>query len=104
VATSYNQIAGQSVERLAALSDGIFGVAMALLLRESHVLAKELIHGEGDLRDALAALAPQFFVYLMSFPTPGISTRTGASRPSLWSNFTTRLRPRYERGQHGEEA
>jgi len=26
--TSYNQVAGQSVERLAALSDGIFGVAM----------------------------------------------------------------------------
>lgn len=29
--TSYNAIAGQSVERLAALSDGIFGVAMTLL-------------------------------------------------------------------------
>ena len=29
--TSYNRIAGQSVERLAALSDGIFGVAMTLL-------------------------------------------------------------------------
>jgi hypothetical protein len=29
--TCYNRIAGQSVERLAALSDGIFGVAMTLL-------------------------------------------------------------------------
>jgi uncharacterized membrane protein len=27
---SYNQIAGQSVRRLEALSDGIFGVAMRL--------------------------------------------------------------------------
>jgi uncharacterized membrane protein len=30
--SSYNEIAGQSVERLAALSDGIFGAAMTLLL------------------------------------------------------------------------
>ena len=28
---SYNRIAGQSVERLAALSDGVFAVAMTLL-------------------------------------------------------------------------
>jgi uncharacterized membrane protein len=70
--TSYNQVAGQSVERLAALSDGIFGVAMTLLLLELHVPAKELIHNEGDLRHALAALAPQLLVYLMSFLTLGI--------------------------------
>src|SRR5580693_4355202 len=70
--TSYNQIAGQSVERLAALSDGIFGVAMTLLLLELHVPAKELIHSEGDLRHALTALAPQLLVYLMSFLTLGI--------------------------------
>lgn len=69
---SYNQIAGQSVERLAALSDGIFGVAMTLLLLELHVPAKELIHSEGDLRHALAALAPRLLVYLMSFLTLGI--------------------------------
>jgi uncharacterized membrane protein len=70
--TSYNQIAGRSVERLAALSDGIFGVAMTLLLLELHVPAKELIHSEGDLRHALVALAPQLLVYLMSFLTLGI--------------------------------
>src|ERR1700690_3001356 len=72
MATSYNQIAGQSVERLAALSDGIFGVAMTLLLLELHVPAKELIHSEGDLRGALVHLAPQLLVYLMSFLTLGI--------------------------------
>jgi uncharacterized membrane protein len=70
--TSYNQVAGQSVERLAALSDGIFGVAMTLLLLELHVPAKDLIRSEGDLRHALAALAPQLLVYLMSFLTLGI--------------------------------
>ena len=30
--TSYNQIAGQSAERLAALSDGVFAMAMTLLV------------------------------------------------------------------------
>lgn len=70
--TSYNAIAGQSVERLAALSDGIFGVAMTLLLLELHVPAKELIRSEGDLRHALALLAPQLLVYVMSFLTLGI--------------------------------
>ncbi|HKV26394.1 MAG TPA: TMEM175 family protein [Candidatus Acidoferrum sp.] len=69
---SYNAIAGQSVERLAALSDGIFGVAMTLLLLELHVPARELIHNEGDLRRAIFALSPQLLVYLMSFLTLGI--------------------------------
>jgi uncharacterized membrane protein len=70
--STYNQIAGQSVERLAALSDGIFGVAMTLLLLELHVPARELIHSEADLRHGLALLAPQLLVYLMSFLTLGI--------------------------------
>jgi len=72
MSTSYNGIAGQSVERLAALSDGIFGVAMTLLLLDLHVPAKELIRSEGDLRHALVLLAPQLLVYLMSFLTLGI--------------------------------
>src|SRR5580704_6153095 len=72
VNTSYNRVAGHSVERLAALSDGIFGVAMTLLLIELHVPARELIQSEHDLLKAFAALAPQLVVYLMSFMTLGI--------------------------------
>lgn len=72
VQTVYNRIAGESVERLAALRDGIFGVAMTLLLLDLRVPAREVIHGEGDLRTALIGLCPQLFVYLMSFMTLGI--------------------------------
>jgi len=70
--TSYDRIAGQSVERLAALSDGIFGVAMTLLLLDLHVPGRDSIHGEADLRHALLVMFPQLLVYLMSFITLGI--------------------------------
>lgn len=70
--TSYNRIAGQSVERLAALSDGIFAVAMTLLVLELHVPAREVIHSERELWHALVHLAPQILVYMMSFLTLGI--------------------------------
>src|ERR1700684_86395 len=68
----YNRVAGQSVERLAALSDGIFGVAMTLLLLDLRSPAKELIHNESDLIKELIILSPNLLVYLMSFITLGI--------------------------------
>jgi uncharacterized membrane protein len=70
--TSYNAIAGQNVERLAALSDGIFAVAMTLLVLDLRLPATEVVHGEQDLWHALAALAPQIVMYMLSFMTLGI--------------------------------
>jgi len=72
VNSSYNRIAGQSVERLAALSDGIFAVAMTLLVLDLHVPVREAVHDSRGLAAALLALAPQFVAYLMSFITLGI--------------------------------
>ncbi len=69
---SYNLIAGTSVERLAALSDGIFGVAMTLLLLDLHVPAREAITSNMKLWQALGAMLPDLLVYLMSFLTLGI--------------------------------
>jgi len=69
---SYNEVAGRSVERLAALSDGIFGVAMTLLLLELHVPAREAVQNEHDLARFLLHIAPQLLVYLLSFMTLGI--------------------------------
>jgi uncharacterized membrane protein len=70
--TSYNQITGQSLERLAALSDGIFAVAMTLLVLDLHVPASEVIHSQGELWHTLSGAAPQLISYIMSFLTLGI--------------------------------
>jgi uncharacterized membrane protein len=69
---NYNNIAGQSVERIAALSDGIFAVAMTLLVLDLHAPAAELIHDNRGLITALITLAPKLGVYIMSFLTLGI--------------------------------
>ncbi len=68
----YNQIAGQSVERLAAISDGIFAVAMTLLVLDLRNPSHELIHSERDFLHALWTMFPQFITYLMSFLTLAI--------------------------------
>ena len=69
---SYNRIAGQNVERLAALSDGIFAVSMTLLVMDLHVPLRTMVHSEGDLTKALIHLSPQIAMYMMSFLTLGI--------------------------------
>lgn len=70
--TFYNRIAGQSLERLAALSDGVFAIAMTLLVLELHVPDTGNIHTEADLWNAIVTLSPHFLTYFMSFLTLGI--------------------------------
>ena len=83
----YHHVAGHSLERLAALSDGIFAVAMTLLVLDIRVPASQALHvaaqvqalwqegaltRELELGHALAALAPSLLAYLMSFLTLGM--------------------------------
>jgi uncharacterized membrane protein len=68
----YNVIAGQSVERLCALSDGLFAVAMTLLVLDLKVPVGHTIETDQALLAALRDLAPRLIVYLMSFLTLGI--------------------------------
>ena len=72
MSTSYNRIAGHSVERLAALSDGVFAVAMTLLVLDLRAPALATVHSEPDVWRALAALGPRLLMYVMSFLTLGI--------------------------------
>jgi uncharacterized membrane protein len=68
----YNRIAGQSLERIAALSDGVFAVAMTLIVLDIHVPPTGDIHTEAALWQAIAELGPHIVTYLMSFMTLGI--------------------------------
>jgi uncharacterized membrane protein len=72
MSSMYNRFAGQSLDRLAALSDGIFAVAMTLLVLNLHVPPSQPIRTEGDLWAALVTLGPNLLPYLMSFLTLGI--------------------------------
>jgi uncharacterized membrane protein len=103
VPTRYHQFAGSSLERLAALSDGVFAVAMTLLVldlkapaapkRAQHPIwsggASEHVLAHGLLHD----VAPRLLPYAMSFLTLGIfwvgqqtqlSTFTRSTRALTW--------------------
>jgi uncharacterized membrane protein len=70
--TLYNRIQSRNTDRLAALSDGIFAVAMTLLVLDLHVPSATQVHSERALLAALGSLGPQWIAYGMSFLTLGI--------------------------------
>jgi uncharacterized membrane protein len=78
VPVTYRQIAGVSLERLAALSDGIFAVAMTLLVLGLSVQSASALHLSGALTNlqvwdnVLRPLWPHLLVYLLSFLTLGV--------------------------------
>lgn len=70
--TLYNKIANQSLERLAALSDGVFAFALTLLVLDLRLPEAGTIHSEHELWHTLILLSPSIVMYLMSFLTLGI--------------------------------
>lgn len=97
MALSYNRIAGKDVDRLAALSDGLFAVAMTLIVLEIRPPEPLHVHSERDLIVALAGLGPRAGMYLMSFLTLGIfwvgqqtqlNNLTRADRNLAWIHLT----------------
>ena len=68
----YNQIANRSLERIGALSDGLFAIAMTLIVLEIRVPELEHPATDADLWAALGTLVPRFVTYALSFLTLGI--------------------------------
>lgn len=66
----YNRFSGQSLEHLTALTDGLFAVAMTLLVLDLRVPAAAA-YSEHGLGRALAHLGPSFAAYLLSFTMLG---------------------------------
>ena len=81
---SYHRFAGSSLDRLAALSDGVFAVAMTLLVLDLRTPSvpkraqRPIWSGGGGgsehalLHDLLHQVAPHLLPYVMSFLTLGI--------------------------------
>lgn len=68
----YNRFTGQSIERLTALSDGLFAVAMTLLVLDLRVpVLAARSSSEHGLWASLLKLGPSFAAYLLSFTMLG---------------------------------
>jgi uncharacterized membrane protein len=73
VSEPYNRFTGQSLGHLTALSDGLFAVAMTLLVLDLRVPvgAAGAAYSEHGLAAALLELGPNFAAYLLSFTMLG---------------------------------
>jgi uncharacterized membrane protein len=69
----YNRFTGQSLERLTALTDGLFAVAMTLLVLDLRVpvSAAGPAYSEHGLWAAVLRMGPSFAAYLLSFTMLG---------------------------------
>jgi TMEM175 potassium channel family protein len=56
VIRSYNELRGRRLDRIAALSDGVFAIAMTLIVLEIRVPALSPGAGDGDLGQASSRL------------------------------------------------
>ena len=70
--TAYNRIAGGDVDRIAALSDGVFAFAATVLVLDFHTPEPADIHSEAGLVAALWLSAPRLLPWLLSLMTLGI--------------------------------
>jgi uncharacterized membrane protein len=68
----YNQISGQNIQRIEALSDGVFAIALTLLVLDIKVPVQEHVVFEKDLIVEFSKLTPKLLAYLLSFMTLGI--------------------------------
>jgi len=76
----YNQISGQNIQRIEALSDGVFAIALTLLVLDIRVPVKEHVVYEKDLIIEFGKLTPKLLTYFLSFMTLGIFWTAHASQ------------------------
>ncbi len=70
VSTPYRRFAGQSLDRAQTLSDGVFAIAMTLLVLDLRVPVKA-VHSDAALWDGLSGLGPSFAAFVLSFTMLG---------------------------------
>jgi len=70
--TTYDEVAGTRVDRIAGLSDALFAIALTLTVLEVRVPMHASVMTETDLWSVIVPLAPRMLAYLLSFMTLGI--------------------------------
>ncbi|MBN6054411.1 DUF1211 domain-containing protein, partial [Nonomuraea sp. RK-328] len=108
----YSRFSGGSIGRLAGLSDGVFAIAMPLLVLELHVPVAEAVHhrspvweggaldAEQGLWHAPALLAPKLLAYFMSFLKLGIFWVGQQTQLNQCERTDRHLTIAHERGHH----
>ncbi len=88
--TIYNKIAGKRIGRIEALSDGVFAIAMTILVFDLKDPVGNVLRSDGELLTALGGMLPKFLSYFLSFMTLGI----------FWMGQSTQFHymDRYDRG------
>jgi uncharacterized membrane protein len=69
---TYNEISARGLHRISALSDGLFAIAMTLIVLEIRVPDPARVTSDADLWQQLTVLAPKILTYFLSFLTLGI--------------------------------
>ena len=78
---TYNDLEGQKIVRIEAISDGVFAVALTLLVLDLHVPFSAAIHTENNLILSFCKITPKLLTYFLSFMTLGI----------FWTGHTTQF-------------
>lgn len=68
----YNQISGQRFGRIEALSDGVFAIAMTILVFNLQFAKDHPTLSDAEMWTALKAMGPGFLSFFLSFLTLGI--------------------------------
>lgn len=80
---SYNQFAGQRIGRIEALADGVFAIAMTLLVLDIKVPSADAIYSESAMWITfLHLVGPKLIIYFLGFMTLGI----------FWMGHSTQFR------------
>jgi len=72
VRNNYNQIAGQRTTRIETICDGVFAIAMTLLVLDIKVPIANKMGSEKELTKIFLTLVPKLLSYFLSFITLGI--------------------------------
>jgi uncharacterized membrane protein len=78
---NYDQVSGLSIERIKALTDGVFAISLTILVLDISVPLHDNIKHESDLTNAFVHLTPKLLAYFLSFITLGI----------FWTAHTSQL-------------